>query len=454
MVNNDDAAGDATHFPAGAVPGTKFAKNEFGYTLMAYCKTLVPLNPGKWRLSALSESPLGSFETEDRPGNGWEDKETFVGQYQPNYALTACRFRVQLKKRCLISFHFETDIPCGFKAVFVDPEDGWETKQAEYLRGGHQGHLVGIEKKRWNAYGALTCPSVVFDATNDGYFVFEVKLVPERTSFSIDTNGDVPSPISWKLTTYSTEHGDTKWQRDDAREQYYDRTVANWNSATAERALAAEAALLRRKEERELKRLGENVPPVTKPIKVGKDAEVTENSRVITLGPYETRRTSRAGGETVTAARAAAAATYAAYATAGTTATAKTDVFGNTLGKSSTLGSRGTGLLDVPFIEQVTIPPDVYAARETKLTSSIEASKQRLLAFVQRRDAEKEKRSALAETKKGWFQDWRQKETAKRKDDDATTWRAKRAAYLQSVKPAPVVSVEAEGRAAEGGETR
>lgn len=460
VVDNDDVSdGNLTHFVAGAAPPTEFQPNEHGYTLIAYAKTLVPLPSGKWRLSCLSDTALASFQDSEPDKQSWEDKETFSGVYSPNYALTVCRFRVNLKQRSLLSLHFETDIPCGLKAVFVDPEDGWETKQAEYLRGGHQGHLCGTEVKRFDAYGALTVPSIIFEETpGDTYKVFEVKLVPERTSFSIDTNGDVPRGINWKLTVYSTNISDTTWTLDDAREQYLSKTITEWNAGDPERAEKAAQALHKRKEERELRRTGENLPPVKKPVKVGKDQEVKEDAEVIELDNFERRRTLRRGGETVDAARAAAAAKAERYRSGGFAVTARTDAFGNTLTGSLT----GTGYTfkdapktlyptsAVPFIEQVTIPPETYAAREAELQSSIEASKARLLEFVARRDSEKEARTVLAETKKSSFHEWRVKETVKRRDAENATWRAKRTAYLESVKPAVEVEPEPETVAEDG----
>ena len=78
---------------------------------------------------------------------------------------------------------------------------------------------------------------------------------------------------------------------------------------------------------------------------------------------------------------------------------------------------------------------ETYASRETALKSSIEESKARLAAYVARRDAERTTRATLAETKKSSFAEWRARETLARREDPSATWRAKRAAYLQSVKP-------------------
>ena len=458
----DDDSGETTHFVAGAAPPRLFAPNERGYTLMAYAKTLVALESGRWRLSALSEKPLASFETDEPPGTGPEDKETFEGTYAPNYALTVCRFRVAVKKPCLLSFHLECSVPCGFKAVLVRPEEGWETKQAEYLRGGHQGHLHGEELRRWNAYATLTVPAAAAEATEgESYLVFEAKLAPERCAFAVEANGDVPAPISWKLTTYSTEKADTTWTPDDARARYFETTVSGWNAKDAERAAAAEAALARRVAEREARARGEAAPPLLKPVKVGKDAEVGEDAEQVELDPTEMRRTLRRGGATVDAARAAAAEKAAAglgldlqtlprrdrnedrlairetseradaFDDASTASTAK-----KTLSAFRSLRRTAKGLPRAEdLVETAVVTAETYASRETALKSSIEESKARLAAYVARRDAERTTRATLAETKKSSFAEWRARETLARREDPSATWRAKRAAYLQSVKP-------------------
>ena len=452
VVNND--AGEVSHFVAGAAPPSAFEPNERGYTVLAYAKTLVPLERGTWRLSALSDAPLASFDADEPPGTGPEDKAIFEGTYAPNYALNVCRFRVAAKKRCLLSFHLECSAACGFKAVLVRPEQGWETKQAEYLRGGHQGHLHGQELERWNAYAALTVPAVALEATESddvAYVVFEVKLAPERCAFPVEADGDVPAPIAWKLTTYSTEQADTTWTPDDARARYFETTVAGWNAKDAERAAAAEAALAARRAERAARARGEDPAPLLKPVKVGKDAEVGEDAEHVALDPAEIlmRRTLRRGGATVDAARAAAAEKAAAGL--GLTLRAKDanepnepleireNPAASPARRLSAFESLRRTAKALPraedLVETALITAETYESRETALRSSIEESKARLAAFVARREAARETRGALAETKKTSFAEWRAKETLARREDPAAAWRAKRAAYLRSVQP-------------------
>jgi len=435
-VVNNDLNGEVRHFVAGAAPPSAFEPNERGYTLLAYAKTLVPLEKGAWRLSALSDAPLASFDTEEPPGVGPEDKAIFTGTYAPNYALSVCRFRVAARKRCLLSFHLECSTACGFKATLVRPEQGWETKQAEYLRGGHQGHLHGQELERWNAYAALTVPAVALEATTD-YVVFEVKLAPERCAFPVEANGDVPAPIAWKLTTYSTEQADTTWTPDDARARYFETTVAGWNAKDAERAAAAEAALAARRAERAARARGEDPAPLLKAVKVGKDAEVGEDAEQVALDPAEMRRTLRRGGATVDAARAAAAEKAAAGL--GLTLKDAKDANEPTARRLSAFESLRRTAKALPraedLVETALITAEAYESRETALRSSIEESKARLAAFVARREAARESRGALAETKKTSFAEWRAKETLARREDPTAAWREKRAAYLRSVQP-------------------
>ena len=60
------------------------------------------------------------------------------------------------------------------------------------------------------------------------------------------------------------------------------------------------------------------------------------------------------------------------------------------------------------LVETALITAETYESRETALRSSIEESKARLAAFVARREAARETRGALAETKKTSFAEWRE----------------------------------------------
>jgi adenylate kinase family enzyme len=143
-VVDNDGAGEVTHFVAGAAPPKSFEPNTHGYTVMAYSKSLTPVPSGPWRLSALCDSPLASFD--DQPVG---EPTRFDGEYRPNYSHLVARVRLAIKNRSLLSIHFESDLPAGFTVTLTDPEDGWEEMQAEYLRGGHKGHLRGTELHRW-----------------------------------------------------------------------------------------------------------------------------------------------------------------------------------------------------------------------------------------------------------------------------------------------------------------
>ena len=143
-VVDNDGAGEVTHFVAGAAPPKTFEPNTHGYTVMAYSKSLTPVPSGPWRLSALCDSPLASFD--DQPVG---EPTRFDGEYRPNYSHLVARVRLAIKNRSLLSIHFESDLPAGFTVTLTDPEDGWEEMQAEYLRGGHKGHLRGTELHRW-----------------------------------------------------------------------------------------------------------------------------------------------------------------------------------------------------------------------------------------------------------------------------------------------------------------
>ena len=235
-VVDNDGAGEVTHFVAGAAPPKTFEPNTHGYTVMAYSKSLTPVPSGPWRLSALCDSPLASFD--DQPVG---EPTRFDGEYRPNYSHLVARVRLAIKNRSLLSIHFESDLPAGFTVTLTDPEDGWEEMQAEYLRGGHKGHLRGTELHRWvstrtqptpkypitipnyhpittqlltnypslhrwDAYTMLTVPAMCFEPTEASkYLVLEVKLDNPRCAFDVQPNGDIPSDMRWKLTAYASD---------------------------------------------------------------------------------------------------------------------------------------------------------------------------------------------------------------------------------------------------------
>lgn len=384
-VVNNDGAGETTHFVAGAAPPRTFEPNEHGYTIMAYSKALSPLTAGRWRLSALADVPFASFE--EMPT---ETPATFEGSYSPNYSHLVCRLRVAVAARALLAFHFESDLPSGFTVTLTDPEEGWETKQAEYLRGGHQGHLHGEVLRRWDAYAALTVPALAVEPPARGYLVLEVKLANERCAFDVQPNGDVPNDLNWKFACYSSDPTATEWSEDTAREAYYETTRAGWNAAGADREKMAEEALARRAE---LLAMGADAPPVLKEV-VDPGAEGEEPKQLA----LEPRRTVRRGGVLVSAARAAAAA--------------------------RPVPSR---------VDGVVVSDATYAEREEALARSIEESKARLQAFVAARDAQREARAESKTARASSFAEWR----ASKRSELSESFRAKRTAYLESVKPPP-----------------
>ena len=324
----------------------------------------------------------------------------------------------------------------------TDPEEGWETAQAEYLRGGHQGHLRGVELRRWHAYASLSVPATALEATEEGkYVVVEVKLQGDRCAFDVAPNGDLvagaspfaaaagrssesdadllastrtirekakapPSAINWRLTTYSdAPEGSTTWTEDDARARYLESTVEGWVSGDAQRASLGEEALQRRKELRALLRTGENAPPTLKEV-VDPSAPEGEEPKQLALEPEKARRVRR-GGALVERARAEAA------------------------------------LRPVPrVVDEVVVSSEHYADREEALRRSIEESKARLKAFAERREARREKfaeKEAARETTAS-FSEWRASKRAGMSDG----FRTKRNAYLESIKPPPE-SVRSEG---------
>lgn len=398
-VVDNDGAGEVTHFVAGAAPPKTFEPNTHGYTVMAYSKSLTPVPSGPWRLSALCDSPLASFD--DQPVG---EPTRFDGEYRPNYSHLVARVRLAIKNRSLLSIHFESDLPAGFTVTLTDPEDGWEEMQAEYLRGGHKGHLRGTELHRWDAYTMLTVPAMCFEPTEASkYLVLEVKLDNPRCAFDVQPNGDIPSDMRWKLTAYASDPAAVEWTVDTARENYFDQTLSSWNADASRKSKATEAYAKRVAELRAREYSGgENAPPTPAYRELSGDI----------------------------AAHAGAKALPLPEGTEPPAADAEEADPGPPVIELDPLAHRhvrrGTG-------ERKVISMSVYEEREAHLRSQIEASKAKLAAFVEARERGKESRPERVTAKKAEFRSWRQGASQRLNE----TARSKRAAYLQSLKPQP-----------------
>jgi hypothetical protein len=78
---------------------------------------------------------------------------------------------------------------------------------------------------RWDAYTLLTVPAVAVEATAEGkYYVLEATLDNPRCAFEVHANGDIPAPLSWKMSCYS-DIAATQWTLDAARDNYYESTL-------------------------------------------------------------------------------------------------------------------------------------------------------------------------------------------------------------------------------------
>ena len=398
-VVDNDGAGEVTHFVAGAAPPKTFEPNTHGYTVMAYSKSLTPVPSGPWRLSALCDSPLASFD--DQPVG---EPTRFDGEYRPNYSHLVARVRLAIKNRSLLSIHFESDLPAGFTVTLTDPEDGWEEMQAEYLRGGHKGHLRGTELHRWDAYTMLTVPAMCFEPTEASkYLVLEVKLDNPRCAFDVQPNGDIPSDMRWKLTAYASDPAACEWTVDTARENYFDQTLSSWNADASRKSKATEAYAKRVAELRAREYSGgENAPPT--PAYRELSGDIAAHAGAKALPPPEGTEPPADDAEEADPGPPVIELDPLAHRHV----------------------RRGTG-------ERKVISMSVYEEREAHLRSQIEASKAKLAAFVEARERGKESRPERVTAKKAEFRSWRQGASQRLNE----TARSKRAAYLQSLKPQP-----------------
>jgi len=433
-VVDNDGAGEVTHFVAGAAPPKSFEPNTHGYTVMAYSKSLTPVPSGPWRLSALCDSPLASFD--DQPVG---EPTRFDGEYRPNYSHLVARVRLAIKNRSLLSIHFESDLPAGFTVTLTDPEDGWEEMQAEYLRGGHKGHLRGTELHRWvltreqptpnypitkpnyhpitnqlltnhpslhrwDAYTMLTVPAMCFEPTEASkYLVLEVKLDNPRCAFDVQPNGNIPSDMRWKLTAYASDPAACEWTVDTARENYFDQTLSSWNADASRKSKAAEAYAKRVAELRAREYSGgENAQPT--PAYRELSGDIATHAGAKALPPPEGTEPPADDAEEADPGPPVIELDPLAHRHV----------------------RRGTG-------ERKVISMSVYEEREAHLRSQIEASKAKLAAFVEARERGKESRPERVTAKKAEFRSWRQGASQRLNE----TARSKRAAYLQSLKPQP-----------------
>ena len=406
-VVNNDGAGTTTHFVAGAAPPKTFEPNEHGYTVMAYSKALTPVPSGPWRLSALCDVPLASFD--DQPIG---DPARFDGEYRPNYSHLVCRVRVAIKARVVLALHFESDLPAGFRVTLTDPEDGWEDKQAEYLRGGHKGHLRGVELHAWNAYTMLTVPAMAFEPTENGkYLVLEVKLDNPRCAFDVQPNGDIPSDMRWKLTSYASDPKAAEWTVDTARENYFrpDALAVERRRRRSQVQGGGGVRQARRGAARpRVRPRAENAPPLRTPAYRELSGDIATHAGAKPLEPADKPKTTKrvpneAGDDAEPPGPPVIELDPARH-------------------RRVLRGTTGG--------ERKVISMATYEAREAHLREQIEASKARLAAYVEARAAGAGARPERASAKRAEFRSWREGTSARVNE----TARSKRAAYLQSLK--------------------
>jgi hypothetical protein len=316
---------------------------------------------------------------------------------------------VAIKARVVLALHFESDLPAGFRVTLTDPEDGWEDKQAEYLRGGHKGHLRGVELHAWNAYTMLTVPAMAFEPTENGkYLVLEVKLDNPRCAFDVQPNGDIPSDMRWKLTSYASDPKAAEWTVDTARENYFDQTLSQWNAADGARKSKAEEAYAKRVAElraREYAQGAENAPPRT-PAYRELSGDIATHAGAKPLEPAEPKNDeapNEAGDDAEPPGPPVIELDPASH-------------------RRVLRGTTGG--------ERKVISMATYEAREAHLREQIEASKARLAAYVEARAAGAGARPERASATRAEFRSWREGPSARVNE----TARSKRAAYLQSLK--------------------
>jgi hypothetical protein len=399
-VVDNDGAGEVTHFVAGAAPPKSFEPNTHGYTVMAYSKSLTPVPSGPWRLSALCDSPLASFD--DQPVG---EPTRFDGEYRPNYSHLVARVRLAIKNRSLLSIHFESDLPAGFTVTLTDPEDGWEEMQAEYLRGGHKGHLRGTELHRWDAYPRCSRCSRDVLRTHGGEQVPGAGGQAGQPAVRVRRATQRGYPERHALEAHGVRLGSRRveWTVDTARENYFDQTLSSWNADASRKSKATEAYAKRVAELRAREYSGgENAPPTPAYRELSGDIATHAGAKALPLPegtepPADDAEEADPGPPVI-----------------------ELDPLAHRHVR------RGTG-------ERKVISMSVYEEREAHLRSQIEASKAKLAAFVEARERGKESRPERVTAKKAEFRSWRQGASQRLNE----TARSKRAAYLQSLKPQP-----------------
>ena len=231
-------------------------------------------------------------------------------------------------------------------------------------------------------------PALAVDSPAGGYLVLEVKLANERCAFDVRPNGDVPNDIHWKFSCYTSDPNATEWSEDTARGVFRDDARGMERRRRRSRKDGGGGARATRGTPRD----GRRRAPVVKEVVDPADGE---EPKQLALEP---RRTTRRGGALVSAARAEAA--------------------------KKPVPSK---------VDGVVVSDTTYAEREMALARSIEESKARLQAFVATRDAQREARAESKTSRASSFAEWR----ASTRSALSESFRAKRAAYLESVKPAP-----------------
>ena len=243
VINNDDASSESIFVTTETAP-ILFQPNSRGYSILGYSRNngLEALPESSWKFISYSNDK--DFELQDSFS---DNIEVLSDSYAANINFLVCRYVLKLSEWTQIAFLAEVlgegesveDVKAGMTVSIIKKKKSSDEKEEAMPQQYIDYDII----KSWDVMSLLTVPAFNFeDIGDDGTYMIQVMLNPEKCSFDLQANGESSVPLQWKLHISSTSKS-FSIVKDDSREVYFQSVMSTWNNAdggdTSKRAAAA-----------------------------------------------------------------------------------------------------------------------------------------------------------------------------------------------------------------------